>query len=122
MCLYDLGERGFEFLLTRDLNKLEAQTHCSRRRFQVGALDRKSRVSWVGDNGDCFGVGHHLAQKLKPLSTKTTASKESDPGEIALRPIEAFDQAHLHRVVPDHKYDGNCLGCCLDWPNRRTVA
>ena len=78
------------------------------RALYLSNLLRSDRSFGVDNKRNQLGVGHHLAQQLKALRWQL-GNEYGDAGGIAIRPIEAFNEAEFDRVGSNPEDDGNVV-------------
>ena len=66
------------------------------------------------------GTRPQLTQEPKVLCRKFDRG-EADTGDVAVGPIEAGDEANLHRVAPGHEDYRHCRGCGFGRERRRGI-
>ena len=116
--LCEKGREGrVDVVLAADVEDMEPQPEYIRRGLQVSDLGFGNRSVRVHEHPDHHGLGNQLMQQLQ-LLRRELSSVEGRTRDIAARPVEAGDEAELHRIAGGREDDWNCRGCRLGGQRR----
>ena len=92
-------------MLGGELYRDDSQAEAARRRLYTRKSGLECGIDRIHQDGDDRKPGHQLAQQLQPLRAEQAAAEERHARKVALRPAEAGDETHLHRIVTDDEHD-----------------
>jgi hypothetical protein len=97
-----------------------ADAECARRSLQIFGKNVRIGVCRIDESGDYACFRHHFVDEIKAFCCQFDV-ENSNAGDVSAGPIQAFDNAHSHRIEAGEKNDRDRRGGCLGGQDRRCV-
>jgi hypothetical protein len=102
-----------------DCHKLQSKLSC--RRFDILLMGRGIGRAPIEQRRNDIRTGNQLVQQRKPLRIEQR-NHRIDAGQVAARPVEAWNETVLDWIVAAAEHNGDCRGGCLGRQCRRGAA
>jgi hypothetical protein len=114
-------ERRIDLALVARIHNVDLLPQRPRCGMHVVQLGGNRWSVWVDEHADQRRGGDQFMQQCQPFAPHL-ADEDADSGGVAAGPVEAGDEAKLHRVFGADENDWDDRGCCLCRKRRALTA